>query len=438
MSSTAKPFHLAFFLANSNVQSWNRPWSGNVGREWMKPDQYVFVARELERACFDYILLEDNVYIPDAAGGNMDIYLKNGLSCPRRDPMMIAPYMLQATQHIGIVPTISTFSMHPYLLARQLGSLDQLSNGRAGWNVVTGSSDRAVQNFGMDAMLEHDLRYDQAAEFADLAYALWDSWDADAIVADVETGVLADPTKVRTVDFEGTWYKSRGPLNSGPAPQGHPVMAQAGGSAKGREFAAKYADTIVVEASNLDYAKKYREDVRGLAVSYGRNPDDIKLLLLCSPLVCESEGEATERLRLAREISLATAEHNLATISKMVSIDFAQFPLDEPLSAEGLTTNGTQQTLIDFVEKNKGKTLREAAADMYSPDLRWVGTPEHIADSMQAAMDYVGGDGFLLAARITRRYIAEVVDGLVPVLQRRGMTRTGYSGATLRENLLAF
>jgi FMN-dependent oxidoreductase (nitrilotriacetate monooxygenase family) len=432
------PFHLAFFLANSNVQAWNRPWSGNVGKEWMKPEQYVFVARELERACFDYILLEDNLYIPDAAGGSMEIYLKNGISCPRRDPMMIAPYMLEATQHIGIVPTISTFAIHPYLLARQLGSLDQLSGGRSGWNVVTGSSDRAVQNFGFEAMMEHDLRYDHAAEFVDLANALWDSWEPDSIVADVETGILADPAKVHTVDFEGQWFKSRGPLNSGPAPQGRPVVAQAGGSPKGRWFAAKYADTIVVEASNLDYAKKYREDVRGIATDLGRDPDDIKLLLLCSPLIAESEGEATERLRLAREAALATAEHTLATISKMVSIDFAQFPMDEPLSAKGLSTNGTQQTLTDFVEKNKGKTLRQAAADMYSPDLRWVGTPETVADNMQAAMDYVGGDGFLLAARITRRYVAELVDGLVPVLQQRGLTRKTYSGKTLRENLLAF
>lgn len=435
---TTTPFHLAFFLANSHVQAWNQSWSGNVGTEWMKPDQYVYVARELERACFDYILLEDNVYVPDAGGG-MDIYLKNGLSCPRRDPMMVAPYMLQATEHIGIVPTVSTFAMHPYLLARQLGSLDQLSGGRAGWNIVTGSSDRAVQNFGQDAMMEHDLRYDHAAEFTDLANALWDSWAPDSIVADHETGVLADPSKVHTIDFEGQWFKSRGPLNSGPAPQGRPVVAQAGGSKKGREFAAKYADTIVVEAANLDYAKDYRDEVRALARQYNRSPDDIKLLLLCSPVIAESENETKEKVRLARVHALKTAEHTLAVMSKMTSINFNGLPLDEPLTGgENFTTNGTQRVLTDFIEANKGKTLRQAAADMWSPDERWVGTPETLADNMRDAMDYVGGDGFLFAAYITRRYIAELVDGLVPVLQRRGMTRTHYSGKTLRENLLAF
>jgi FMN-dependent oxidoreductase (nitrilotriacetate monooxygenase family) len=437
MTAHSKPFHLAYFLGGSHVQSWGRPWSGDVGQEWMKPDQYVYVARELERACLDYILLEDNVYVPDASGGKMDIYLKNGLSCPRRDPMMVAPYMLQATRRIGIVPTVSTFAFHPYQLARQLGSLDQLSGGRAGWNVVTGSSDRGWQNFGFDGMFEHDLRYDHAAEFVDVANALWDSWDPDAIVADVESGELADPAKVRTVDFEGRWFKTRGPLNCGPAPQGRPVVAQAGSSPKGRAFAAKYADTIVVEATNLDYAKQYRFEVRRMAEAFGRDADDIQLMLLCSPLIGESHAEATEKLRLAKAFNLANAENTLAIVSKMTSINFGQFPLDAPLTAEGLTTNGTQRTLTDFIEINRGKTLRQAVADMSTRDERWVGTPESIADAMREAMEYVGDDGFLFYAEVTRRNISELVDGLIPVLQRRGLTRTKYSGRTLRENLRA-
>jgi alkanesulfonate monooxygenase SsuD/methylene tetrahydromethanopterin reductase-like flavin-dependent oxidoreductase (luciferase family) len=271
-----------------------------------------------------------------------------------------------------------------------------------------------------------------------LANALWDSWEADAIVADVESGVLADPSKVHTVDFEGQWFKSRGPLNSGPAPQGRPVVAQAGSSPKGRQFAAKYADTIVVEANNLDYAKGYRDEVHALAREYNRSPDDIKLLLLFSPLIGESEAEAQEKLRLRREDSLKTAEQTLAIVGKMTSINFGAMPLDEPLNPEGLTTNGTKKTLDDFIKRNEGKTLRQAAADMRVTDRRWVGTPEFIADNMEAAIDHVGGDGFLVSGVVTRRYIAELVDGLVPVLQRRGRTRTRYTGKTFRENLLAF
>jgi FMN-dependent oxidoreductase (nitrilotriacetate monooxygenase family) len=321
--------------------------------------------------------------------------------------------MLQATEHIGIVPTISTFAFHPYLLARQLGSLDQLSGGRTGWTVVTGSSDRGWQNFGFDGMFEHDLRYDHAAEFVDLANALWDSWAPDSVVANRETGVLADPAKVHTVDFEGKWFKSRGPLNSGPAPQGRPVVAQAGSSPRGRQFAAKYAETIVVEANNLEYAKGYRDEVRALAAGFGRNPDDIKLMLLFHPLIGESEAEAAEKARLRREEGLRTAEQTLAIMSKMTSIDFGSLPLDEPLNPDGLTTNGTRKTLDDFISRNKGKTLRQAAADMGVINPKWMGTADTIADNMQAAMEFVGGDGFLIWGAVTRRYMAELVDGLV-------------------------
>ncbi|WP_404477056.1 NtaA/DmoA family FMN-dependent monooxygenase [Novosphingobium sp. BL-52-GroH] len=438
MSKPPTPFHLAYFLAESHVQSWGRAWSGNVDKEWMNPDLYVFVARELERACFDYILMEDNVYVPDAQNGKMDIYLERGLSCPRRDPMIVAPYMLQATKHIGIVPTVSTFAMHPFLLARMISSLDQLSNGRAGWNIVTGSSDRAVQNFGFDNMMEHDERYRHAAEFTDVANALWDSWDADAIVADKDTGVLVDPAKVRTVDFEGEWFKSRGPLNTGPAPQGRPVVAQAGSSPKGREFAARYADTIVAEGHNLDYARKYREEVRELAASFGRNPDDIKLLMVISPIIGESEAEAAEKLSLAKQYNLDNAAGLLARFSKITSIDFGQFPLDAPLSSEDLSTNGSRQTLVEFVRRNEGRTLRQATADMHTPDTRWVGTGRQVAERMRDAIEHVGGDGFLLAGLITRRYIVELVDGLVPELQQMGCVRTAYTGRTLRENLREF
>jgi FMN-dependent oxidoreductase (nitrilotriacetate monooxygenase family) len=434
-----QPFHLAYFLSDSHAQAWGKPWSGNIGAEWMKPDLYVDVARQLERGGFDYILLEDNVYIPDNYKGNMDIYLEHGLTSPRRDPMMVAPYMLQATEHIGIVPTVSTFAYHPYLLARLMGSLDQLSGGRTGWNVVTGSNDQAWQMFGYDGMDEHDRRYDMASEFVDAANALWDSWEPGALINDPVSGRLVDPSKVHRVDFEGEWYRTRGPLNSGPAPQGRPVVAQAGSSGKGREFAAKYADTIVVEANDLAYAKNYREEVRELAKGFGRNPDDIKLMLLINPIIAESVEDARERLRLRNLESEADAENTLAVLSKMTGIAFGQFPLDEPLTTDGLTTNGTQKTLEQFVARNEGRTLREAAIAAFAmEDTGLVGTPQTVADEMESIMETVGGDGFLLSGRVTRKYLAELVDGLVPELQRRGLTRLAYTQDTLRGHLTEF
>lgn len=433
MSENIKPFHLAFFLGGPHIQGWGYEWSGNITDEFMGPELYEMVARELERGCLDYILLEDNVFVADAAGGKMDTYLKYGISVPRRDPMMIAPYMLKATKHIGIVPTISTFAPHPFYHARQMASLDQLSGGRVGWNCVTGSSDRAWQNFGFDAMLPHDERYDHAAEFVEASNALWDSWDADAIVADRESNTLVDPAKVRTVDFEGKWFKTRGPLNVGPLPQGRPAMAQAGSSGRGREFAAKYADTIVGDGRDNELSKAYRDNLRELAVGIGRDPDEIQFMTLLTPILGATQGEADEKAKSLEAHNLKMAPQSLALISKTTGIDFSRFPLDEELKAEGLTTEGTQKSLDEFLARNKGKTLRQAAARPI--DRRWVGTPETVADRMQEAMEYIGGDGFLLGGVITRRFIAELVDGLIPVLQRRGLTRKTYAGKTLRENL---
>lgn len=434
-------FHLAYFLTDSHAQAWGTAWGGNIGREWANPDLYVATARELERGCFDYVLIEDNAFVADAYGGSMDIYLRNGLSVPRRDPLMVAPYMLQATHHIGVVPTISTFAYHPYQLARLVGSLDQLSDGRAGWNVVTGSSERALQNFGHAGMEEHDKRYDIADEFIGAANALWDSWDVDAVVADRQSGVLVDPAKVRIPHYKGEHYATRGPLNSGPSPQGRPVMAQAGSSGRGRLFAAQHADTIVVKAKTLDYARQYRREVREIAAGEGRDPDSIKLMLMIAPIIGATREEAELKRRKRDADDLAAAELTLAKVSKIVDIDFSRFPLDEPLNPEGLTTEGTRSVLSDFIARNAGRTLRQAGAIAlaYNPDnTSLTGTAADVAAEMVEIMQHVGGDGFLVTGQTTRHFLAEVVDGLVPALQDIGVVRSSYRPGMLRDNLSEF
>ncbi|WP_181782784.1 NtaA/DmoA family FMN-dependent monooxygenase [Pseudonocardia pini] len=436
------PFHLGWFLAGSNAQAWGRPWSGAVGRDWAKPDLYVDAVRALERACFDYVLLEDNVFVGDTYGGSMDVYLRNAVQVPRMEPLMLAPLLASATSRIGIVPTISTFAYHPYLVARTVGTLDQLSGGRAGWNMVTGSSDRAVQNYGMAAMEPHDTRYEMASEFCDLVNALWDSWEPGAVVADPESGVFVDPEKVRPVDFHGKWYASRGPLNSGPLPQGRAVLAQAGSSPRGRAFAAGYADTVVGAEGTVEGMKRFRYDVRARRAAAGGDPDTVKVLFVVTPVLGESDAEAEVREAQRAATGLALAEQTLAVTAKTTGIDFADFPLDEPLGERELTTNGSQDTLRTFVERNRGRTLREAAALSYggtSRSLGLVGGLETVAGQLGDIMAEVGGDGFLFASPdLHRRTIAEITDGLVPVLQRRGLVRTGYSATGFRDNLLEF
>jgi FMN-dependent oxidoreductase (nitrilotriacetate monooxygenase family) len=438
------PFHLTWFLSSAAVQGWGTPFTGNVGREWTSPDLYVRVAQDLERACFDYVLLEDNLFIGDTYQGSTEVPLRHAVQTPRLDPLVLAPWMLQATRHLSIVPTITTFAYHPYQLARQLGTLDQLSGGRAGWNMVTGSSDRGAQNLGYEAMEEHDTRYEMADEFVEIANRLWRSWEPGAVVADAESGVFADHTKVHEIDFEGQWYQTRGPLNSGPPPQGTPVLAQAGSSPRGREFAAKHADTVVGSERSIEGMKSFRDDIRSRMSRYGRKPDECKILFVIHPFVGGSMEEAQEKKRQRDILAESQVHQRLAVMSKTTGIDFGQFPLDEPLADGNWTTNGSRASLERFLEANKGRTIREAVlATRRTPagqrELNPVGTPDHVAGEMAEIMQEVGGDGYMFGSdTVSRRTVAEIVDGVVPELQRRGVVRQEYTYSQGRQNLMEF
>ncbi|WP_439816697.1 NtaA/DmoA family FMN-dependent monooxygenase [Zavarzinia sp. CC-PAN008] len=436
----ARPFHLSWFLQGSSIQSWNQPWTGNIVDDWMYPRFFIELLQQLERAKFDYILLEDASYIGQAYNNSREFYLKHGYSCPRQEPSIVATLMAAATSKIGIVPTLATFTHHPYLVARVIGTLDQVSGGRIGWNVVTGSSDFAQMNFGREGHPPHDVRYEMAEEFIDCVTQLWDSWQPGAIVNDTETPMLIDHTKVRQIDFEGKYYKSRGPLNSGPCPQGRPVIAQAGGSAAGKAFAAKHADTIVASVRGVPAMKAYREDVTARLKANGRDPDSCKLFFLVCPIIGGTEEEALREKARQTEESNDMITARLAGLSKITNIDFSKQPLDK-LVDQTLTTNGHVQMLEEFLAFSKGKTLRAAILDYNAGGeaLDLVGTPEQVATLMADAMATSGGDGFLFTPPNTnRRTVAEITDGLVPVLQKRGLVRRAYNHDHLRDTLLEF
>ena len=340
----------------------------------------------------------------------------------------MATLMAAQTSRLGIVPTLSTFAYPPYLLARLVATLDQVSAGRIGWNMVTGSSDHAAMNYGLPGMPEHDLRYDMADEYMACVNALWDSWDPDAIIADAASGVLVDPARVRQVDFDGRWYKSRGPLNSGPCPQGRPVIAQAGGSPRGKRFAALHADTVVASVKGTAGMRAYRDELRAAAVAQGRDPGLIKVLFLVSPTIGETDAEA--QLRHAQKMARAAERvpELLAFFGKITNINFAEYDLDTPVADLHLTTNGHQQTLDDFRKVTGRKTLRQAMLSYRGNNgsVELVGSPDTVAARMAEVMEEVGGDGFLITtADTSRRVIAEICDGLVPALQARGLARRG-------------
>lgn len=435
----AQPFHLGWFLQGSSVQAWGETWTGHIGTTWMVPDLFLDMARSLERACFDYILLEDSSYVGESFNGSTELYLKHGIAVPRQDPSVVASLMTAVTSRIGIVPTFGTFAYPPYLLARLVATLDQVSQGRIGWNAVTGSSDFAAQNFGMQGMPEHDLRYEMADEYMQVVRALWSSWAPDAIIADRSSGILVDATKVHAVNHEGRFFKTRGPLNSGPCPQGQPVIAQAGGSPRGRQFAAQHADTIVAHCKGVAAAKAYRDDVRQRMTACGRDPDTCKVLFLVAPIIGETEADAQERRRMRLDRARQQIPQRPAHLGKVTNIDFSKMDLDQPLGE--LKTNGHQQTLEQFKGNVPDKTLRELLETYNTTALtvELVGTPDSVAAQMSEAMEAIGGDGFLFSLpNVSRRVLAETEDGLVPALQARGLVRAAYGHKQFRDNLLEF
>ena len=434
---SAKRFHLAWFM-NFTPEEWNAPLSSRGTA--LDGNFYVDMAKAMERACFDYIMIEDTLMISDAYGDTTEAYLKNAIKGPQHDPSPLAALIGANTSKLGVVATLSTLGYPPFLLARLCTTLDHICHGRFGWNIVTSGEDYAAMNFGLDELPPRQERYDIADEYMDLCNQLWGSWEPDAVVRDQHTGTFTDYTKVRPIHFEGKYFKCRGPLNTAPSPQGRPTFVQAGGSPRGRKFAAETADSIIAPASSVKAMISYRDDVRTLAAQAGRDPDDIKVLFLIAPVVAATQAAAHERVRAITEHP-TYFEKCLAMISAITDIDFSRFDLDEQLPT--LTTNGEQGSLDAFAQWGSGKTLRQLAIDQVSrgvPGL--IGTPDQVAARMEEIMEEVGGDGFLITrpntTLISREYITSICDGLVPALQRRGLTRTEYTKSLLRDTLREF
>jgi FMN-dependent oxidoreductase (nitrilotriacetate monooxygenase family) len=428
-------FHLAWFL-NFVADEWNGTW-GDGGRDFTG-DFYVEMARDLERAKFDYVLIEDKLMVSTAYGGTMEYDLKHGVN-PKHDPVPLAVLMANATARLGVVPTMSTSFYPPFLLARLCSTIDHIARGRFGWNVVTSAEDRAAQNFGLDKLYEHDERYKMASEYLELVTKLWESWEPDAIERDHMTGTYANHKKVHTIDFEGKYYKSRGPLNTAPSPQYRPTIAQAGASPPGRELAAQHADTIVAPANGIEAMKAYRDDIHARMKANGRDPSQCKVFYLVSPIVADTHEEAVAK-RDRWFTDPQYIEYMLAEISSITEIDFKQFELDEPVPE--VWTNGERGSLEAFLSGGKDKTLREIVTGSgLSSKIPFIGTPDEVAQEMGEVMEQVGGDGFLITSpvmRLNRRYVTEITDGLVPALQKAGLTRSEYSTTMLRDHLREF
>ena len=428
-------FHLGWFLGPGiTIQGWNEPGFA-PGYDWTKPDIFVDAARALERACFDVFILEDSSAVPYAYKGSMDFYLRHATMTPKFDPVMLTPYLIQATKHIGLAPTLTTTFYPPWLLARSLSTLDHFSSGRIAWNIVTATSDAAAQNYGLDKQIEHDMRYDMADEFVDCVSQLWDAWEPDAVVMDEANHTFIDPAKVKTVNFEGRFYKTRGPLNVPRSPQGRPVFVAPGGSPRGRQFAGRNAEIVLAGGETVEDMKGYRDDVLKHAAGLGRDPTKIKAMFTCVPTVVKSADEVEDTKKALAAMRAKHLERGLAAMSFLSGIDFSKFDLDQPLPPD-LTTNGHQSALAKWIGKTPRSILQSYTR---KGGVDFTGTADHVAGMMQEIMEEVGGDGFLIFnSYFDRRYVIEVCDGLVPELQRRGVTRKAYAHKHLMDNLREF
>lgn len=428
-----KKLHFAWF-GSPGPGYWDLPSATLY--DWRKPALYQDIARLCERACFDLTLFADTPAIPNVYQGSTDYYVRTGLKV-MPDPVPFLTVMGAATERLGLGTTLSTSFYPPFLLARMMGTLDSMMGGRMAWNVVTSTSREAARNYGMDDLPEHDTRYDIADEYLELVRQLWASWDADAVVEDRAAGIFADPSKVRRVDFKGKYFASKGPLNVVPSPQGRPVIIMAGTSPRGLRFAVGNADMVIAHKNSIEDMRTYTTALRAMLAAAGRDPSSCKVFFSIKPVMGDTPAMA--QARWEQNLAKTSVEEGLADLSSTLGHDLSTFDLDKPIPPD-LPVQALRGKLLQYTGSDAPKTLRDAARhEAMFETFPICGTPEQVADVIEEAAEIGGADGFHFRAKFGDiAYLTEITTKLVPILQRRGLARSSYSGTTLREHLFEF
>ena len=429
--------HLAQFLVHGptyhSLGMWRHPKTISSGFKWDKPELYQHIAKVCERGLFDTVFFADLNYIADTYKGVMDPSLMHATQAPEHDPIPLLSFMAAATKKIGVASTFSVSHSHPFYAARLWATLDHLTNGRAGWNVVTSINSNQAANYGEERQATDD-RYDKAHEFMEVCQKLWNSWDTDAVKMDHENGIFADPEKVNRIEHTGKFFKSRGPLNVTRSPQNGPAIFQAGTSPKGQDFAVKYADAIFAIQPRAEDAANYFNSIKSQMSDVGRDPDSCNILFGMQPIIGASETEALEKQE--EHNALVPLEGGMAILSAHLDFDLSKIPVDALMSERNEPELYRMRTRFHKIDGTPMTVAETAARHGQSVSLpQFVGTPKGIADQMEAFMDVAGGDGFMLTAIHSPGAIEEFVDLVVPELQKRGIYREEYKGNTQREIL---
>ncbi|WP_454651676.1 LLM class flavin-dependent oxidoreductase [Bradyrhizobium liaoningense] len=415
--------------------SWRHPDSRS---DSMSADYYQEIARILEAGRFHMAFFDDRLAMPDRYGSDHAHTVEYGIRCVKMDPLIVLTTMGMVTEKLGLGATCSTTYYEPFDVARRFATLDLMSGGRAGWNVVTSLNDGEALNMGRDSHPEHDSRYDRADEFMEVVLGHWDTWEDGALIMDKQSGRFADPTRVKRLDHKGPAFRSRGPFTVPRSQQGHPVIIQAGASGRGQRFAGRWGEVIFTAARNLAAAKDGYAAVRNEAATAGRDPDQMFLCNLTTPVCAATKAEAEDKMALIDKLPLQIDA--LSLLAEALNYDFASKDLDEPLTTEELKSMQGILGIRDGVLKTSGKS-NPSARDFVTFSGRgqvqdaMVGGPKEIADKLEEMFVERGCDGFVIAATYVPGSYADFVKHIVPELQRRGLFQTDYRGRTLRENL---
>jgi FMN-dependent oxidoreductase (nitrilotriacetate monooxygenase family) len=390
------------------------------------------IAKTLERGLFDGLFIADIVGVYDVYQNNVDVTLRESIQLPVNDPMLLVSAMAAVTQHLGFGVTVNLGYELPYLLARRFSTLDHLTQGRIGWNVVTGYLDSAARAMGLSEQLAHDERYDRADEFLDVVYKLWEgSWEDGAVRGDKAARIYADPARVHKVRHEGRYYKVDGYHLSEPSPQRTPVLFQAGSSGRGQHFAGRHAECVFISPPDKEAARKSVQSLRAQLVQAGRRPDDVKVFVGASVVTGATTKEAEEKYADYKQY--ASREAGLAHFSASTGIDYGAYDLDAPV-AYGKSNAIESATKV---AEQRGWT-RRSLLELFDLGGRYpaiVGDASHVADTLQGWIDDTGVDGFNLSRTVVPESYEDLVDFLVPELQNRGVYKTAYAEGTLRHKL---
>ncbi|MGK7865941.1 LLM class flavin-dependent oxidoreductase [Falsiroseomonas sp. E2-1-a20] len=407
---------------------WTHPRDNSRG--YARLDHWMDLARLLERGLFDGLFLADVLGVYDVQGGSPDAALRGGVQVPLLDPLMTIPAMAAATTHLGFGVTCNTAYEPPYLFARRMSTLDHLTQGRIGWNIVTGYLDSAARALGYAEQMRHDDRYDLADEYMAAVYALWEgSWADDAVRRDAAGGVYTEPSRVRRILHQGKQHRIDAVHLVEPSPQRTPVLYQAGASERGRAFAGQHAECVFVNGSNPAVVAKLVAQLRAAAAPR-------RILVFVGATVVVGRTEAEARDLLADYAAHANAEATLAHASASLGIDFSRFGMDEPVTAgpgQAIQSNVAAMAKVAGPNWTKRKLLEQSVLGSRQPPI--VGDPVQVADALQSWMRTADVDGFNLSRTVMPEGLEAFIELVIPVLQERGLYKTGYAPGTYREKL---